>query len=231
MELSRTQADRHAVTRKRYPKGAPGMKSEGLTSKQVQFMKPNPRRRLEVPAGPPAGLYLVVQSSGGKSWAFRYRWRGRTRKLTFPQTYPDMSLAAARAEAESKLAELARDIDPAAVQVEEQAAAAPNSVNAVAEEWLARHVDPNTRSLGEWERILNHDVLPAWRDRYINEIGRPDVLRLLDAIVYRGAPIVANRTFEVIRALFNWCLDRGYVTASPTAGIKAPSVEHSRDRI
>ena len=32
------------------------MRERGLTAKQVQHMKADPEKRLEVPAGPPAGL-------------------------------------------------------------------------------------------------------------------------------------------------------------------------------
>src|SRR5215468_10322910 len=84
------------------PRGAPVMRKKGLTAKQVQHLEPL-ETRYEVPAGPPTGLYLVIQPSGTKSWALRYRWHGQTRKLTFPETYPDMGLAQARAEAVLKL--------------------------------------------------------------------------------------------------------------------------------
>jgi hypothetical protein len=74
------------------------MKKEAITAKQVQVVKPADKR-FEVPAGPPVGLYLVVHPSGKKSWALRYRWHGMTRKLTFPESYPELGLAAARGEA------------------------------------------------------------------------------------------------------------------------------------
>src|SRR5262249_40904714 len=159
----------------------------------VQHMKPDANRRLEVPAGPPSGLYLVLHPTGSKSWAFRYRWRGRTRKLTFPKPYPDMTLAAARAEAEAKVKELEKDTDPAVIQAEEIEKETPESTKAVAEEWLTRYVKPNTKpkSATEFERILRADILSIWKDRLITEITKPDILRLLDAIVDRGAPIAA----------------------------------------
>ena len=56
------------------------MRKEGLTAKQVQYMKPDRTKRQEVPAGPPAGIYLIVHPSGKKSWALRYRWCGRTKR-------------------------------------------------------------------------------------------------------------------------------------------------------
>ena len=40
-----------------------------LTAKQVENVKPNPDKVLEIADG--EGLYLVVQRSGTKSWAFR----------------------------------------------------------------------------------------------------------------------------------------------------------------
>src|SRR5450759_3516991 len=115
------------------------MKNEGLTSKQVQFIKPNPARRMEVPVGPP-GLYLVVHPTGKKSWALRYRWHGRTSKLTLGG-YPGMSLAGARGEAQAALQALESGIDPAAAKAAE-APKQPNSAESVAEEWLARDVRP-----------------------------------------------------------------------------------------
>jgi hypothetical protein len=80
-----------------------------------------------------------------------------------------MGLAAARAEAEAQRDELKNDRDPAATQGKEIAQAQPNTVKSVLEEWLTRYVKPNTaeKTADEFERILNRDILPAWRDKYI----------------------------------------------------------------
>jgi hypothetical protein len=119
--------------------------------------------------GPRGSAYLVIHPSGRKGWAFRYRWRGRPRNLTFDKPYPEMGLAAARAEAEAQRDELKNDRDPAATQGKEIAQAQPNTVKSVLEEWLTRYVKPNTaeKTADEFERILNRDILPAWRDKYI----------------------------------------------------------------
>ncbi len=42
---------------------------------------------------------------------------------------------------------------------------------------------------------------------------------------------MANRLLAVLRKLFNWCVSRGIVTASPCAGISAPHREKARDRV
>jgi integrase len=56
------------------------------------------------------------------------------------------------------------------------------------------------------------------------------VIELLDAIVDRGATVQANRTLAVLRRFFNWTLEREITTASPMAGLKAPTAETARDR-
>ena len=204
------------------------MKTRGLTAKQVQYIKPD-SKRVEIPAGPPVGLYLVVHPSGKKSWALRYRWRGRPKKLTLKESYPDFSLAAARAEAHAAMDDLKQDIDPAAVKVEEKQKS--DSARAVANEWLDRYLKPNTRTWPEVKRILNRDVLPNWKNKLITEIGRADVLRLLDSIVDSKRPVLANRTLSILKRWFNWCIERGIVEVSPVAGIRPPSKEKSRERV
>ena len=51
--------------------------------------------RKEIPDGSVPGLYLVVQPSGVKSFALRYRYGGKPKKLTLGR-YPTLSLADAR---------------------------------------------------------------------------------------------------------------------------------------
>ena len=205
------------------------LRKNTLTAKQVQYMKPDSARRLEVPAGPPAGLYLVVHPTGKKAWAFRYRWNGATRKLTFDESYPDMTLAAARAEAESAREDLGNGIDPAVEYAEPKGS--PDSVKAVVKEFIIRKV-AETKTRREVERILTTEIRPSWKHRRsIAEVSRADVLRLVDGITDRGSPAMANKTLSVVKRLFSWCLERGLVEQSPVAPVKAPNKEKSRDRV
>ena len=50
----------------------------------------------------------------------------------------------------------------------------------VVAEWLKRDQADN-RSHDEVKRILDREVLPAWGQRRIGEIGRREVLELIDA--------------------------------------------------
>src|SRR5689334_183115 len=132
----------------------------GVTAKQVEHAKPG-AKRYEMPVRSPAGLYLVVHPTGKKGWCLRYRWHGQPRNLTFLKGYPDMSLAAARAEAEAKLEDLRNDKDPAVIQAEEIVQDQPNTAKAVAHEWLDRTMKGKA-SHDELKRLLDRDVLPEW---------------------------------------------------------------------
>src|SRR5258708_32064805 len=101
------------------------------------------------------------------------------------------------------------------------------------EDYLERHVRPNTRESTyiEKKRALEHDALPTWRKRPIGSITRRDVIDLIDEIIARGARIQANRTLAGLKTLFKWSIQKERVTASPIADMELPTHEQARDRV
>ena len=211
-------------------------KARALTVKAIEAMVADPVARQEVPDGGVQGLYLVIQPSGAKSWAVRYRHEGRPRKMTLGG-FPAVGLASARRKAESALEAVALGEDPAAAAMAEKAAKKAEEANpdrdlvkTIVADFLKRHASRN-RSGDETARIFARNVLPSWGERRLDEITRRDVIELLDAVVDRGAPVAANRTLAAVRKLFNWAVSRDVLGASPCAGVKPPATETSRDRI
>jgi len=110
------------------------------------------RKRRELPDrgnGSVGGLYLIVQPSGRKSWAVRYRFRSKTRKLTLGN-YPVISLAKARAKAAEALALRYEGTDPAATREDDEQ---PASFETVAREFITRYCKKN-RTWTETARII-----------------------------------------------------------------------------
>ena len=68
--------------------------TNGFTVRALESIKLGPVRK-EIPDGYLRGLYLVVQPSGMKSWAIRYRHGRRSRKHTLGP-YPALDLKSAR---------------------------------------------------------------------------------------------------------------------------------------
>src|SRR6185437_15836196 len=111
-----------------------------------------------------------------------------SRRLTLG-AYPRLSLA----DAGLKLAEakklLGKGIDPGSRAVAERKAEQDaETVKELVGSYLARYARVRKRSAGEDERILNKDVLPRWGHRKVKDIGRRDIVALLNQIVDRGAP-------------------------------------------
>jgi integrase len=182
----------------------------------------------------------VQTIAAGYTWAFRYRFAGKTRKITYG-TYPETTLATARAHAESAVEDLENKIDPARTKANEEAARQievqaelmqQESVAKVAEEFIKRGLKPKEKERGEAERIIRREIIAQWKHRGIADIRKPDVLSLLDVIVDRGASVMACRTRGVMLRFFKWSKGRGYIEQSPMIDVPKPGPDNEdRERV
>jgi len=211
--------------------------AKDLTVKAIETMRPGATRR-EVPDGHTRGLFYVLQPSGAASWAYRYRFAGKPKKLTIG-SYPAIDIRAARELASEAAKAVARGDDPAstkkagAASVRAMAAADRNLVEKVVERFVEKHVRPRMRpaSQREVERLLRVEIIPKLGKRPFADVTRGDVRRMVEDIADRPAPIVANRTLSLFRLLCNWARAQEIIQSSPVEGLKPPAPERSRDRI
>lgn len=215
----------------------PSLALRGNMLTDVSIKKlPLPASRKEVPDGKITGLYLVLQPSGAKSWALRYRVAGLPKKLTIGP-YPAIDLATARKRAQEATGDVAGGNDPAAAKVAARAAAKAereaetDKVERVADLFVERYAKPKTRDWRETKRMLDNEIAPRWKGKRLSQITRANVADLLDEIVDRGAPIRANRVFAQFRKMCNWAIARGIIDRNPCASMSAPSPETQRDRV
>lgn len=212
-----------------------------MTDAAVRKLKVPQSGRVEVWDDHTRGLGLRISSSGLRSWVLMTRvleagaWKQQ--RVTLGQ-YPGMSLADARKRAdEAKLAARAGE-DPAAATREARAVLVEDSRNtyaAVRTEFLQKHRGRQNRrpapsTLAEITRLLGSADFQCWEKRPLARIGKREVVDVLDGIMARGAEVLANRTLAYLKLLFKWALARGIVQADPTAGIKKPGAERSRER-
>ncbi len=197
-----------------------------ITTRTVATVKPLPQRQ-EIPDSHMPGLYLVVQPSGARSWAVRYRSNGRPRKHTLG-AYPKIDLKAARALAGTALRAAAEGRDPGREKIAARHER-PDTVEAVAQQFVELYCRRanRPRTLEGTQQLLDLHVLPHWRRRPIRDITRRDVLDLLDGIVAGGRPVAANRALTAVRKLFGWAMERDIVASSPCTGVKPPTPEQS----
>jgi integrase len=230
--------------------------TKALTVTRIDNAKATSSRQ-EIPDGLLVGLYLVVQPSGARSFAVRYRYAGQPRKLTLG-AFPAINLETARTLGAKALRAAAEGRDPATEkqsakgdakrQAAEEIRGKRDLYENVASDFIERHAMKSNRETTwrETARILGlrpspddpaklvdigGDVMSAWRGRKIQDITKRDIVALLDAVSDRGSPIMANRVLSAVRKLFNWCVARDVIQISPCTLVAPPAPERSRDRV
>jgi integrase len=200
------------------------MTRRSLTVAAVQRIKPPKRGQVEhFDKGYP-GLALRVSYGGGKSWAFFYRIGGKLRRMTLG-TFPAISLAEAREAWREARQDVATGRDPS-----RSAGRSPHDFSSVANDWLKRDQGKN-KSRAEVKRVVDRELVPAWGHRAVSDIGRRDILDLIDGIADRGSPIMARRVHAYVHRLFKWAVWRGIVGVNPASGLPKPGSETERDRV
>jgi len=194
----------------------------GFTSLQVKKMKPRDKR-YELSDG--AGLYIQISPNGSKRWIFKYKIAGSLKRVTIGG-FPKISLAKAREKAAKLRAIKDRGEDPAS---EKLAMKQMPMVKDFAGEYIERWAKPNKKTWEEDQRILNRYVVPYIGGLKIGNVTRRHVIAVIDKLKDRGAETMAARTYEVVRRMFNFSIERGVLEMHPVNHIKMPA-KKSRER-
>jgi integrase len=197
-----------------------------LTAASVMRIKPPESGQVEYFDQGFPGLALRVSYGGGKSWVFFYRHAGKLRRMTLG-TYPALGLAEARQAWRDARTESAQGRDPARSRKVGKPA---TDFESVAREWLQRDQAKN-RTVRQVTLVVEGEMLPLWGHRPIADIGRRDVLDLIDSIADRGAVTMARRVQGYVHRLFRWAVGRGIVEKNPAADLPRPGAETRRERV
>jgi integrase len=189
-----------------------------------------------------------VTSQGAVSFFVMRRLKGE--KNAQPVTvvigrYPDMSLAQARADADSKVRDLKTGVDPREREAEERKARAEkkkaeevskaNVFAAVAETFIKRYA-ATKRTAGPIAQLIRREFISRWGPRPITEVGRGDVIAMVEEIA-EHSPSAAHQALIYARLMFDWAIERGTygITTSPCHPIKVarliPDLPERRQRV
>jgi integrase len=203
-----------------------------LTARFLETLKPTGRRVDFFDADEP-GLALRLSEHGRKTWCFLYRAHGtrRLRRLTLG-TYPTVTLAEARGLAlENRRGVQIKGENPADVKA---AWKQIRSFGELADWYLKEYATRRKRSWKEDRRILDKELLPAWRDRKASDVSRAEVRALLRSVAERPAPVMANRVLALISRIYNKALEEDIpgIVANPALRLPKPGGdEQARERV
>jgi integrase len=220
-------------------------KPKTISDLTAASVRPGASRR-EYPDAALPGLYLIVQPSGVKSWAYRTRVNRKPVKITlgrFDKQAFGVTAArdAARTALEAAQSGALQRTDSAPLLLAAPVTAAPlalpapvpafvpgaDTVRAVWADYLRLHLEPKApASVKKFGSSMKH-ILPLWNDRPIAGITRRDVMDVTDAAQARG-PEARNTTIVALSSFFNWALSRDLVPATPVTVKKIKQADRER---
>ena len=173
---------------------------------------------------------MRIAPTGRKSWVYVYHYKGTSRRMTFG-TYPAIPVAKAYKLNSDAIIELEKGNDPGAALVDERKESRTSiTLKSFVDEYIEKWAQTRKRSWREDERMLKKDVTPLLGRYLMRDIERRQIIKLLDRVADR-APIAANRTYAVIRRMFNFAIERDVIAVSPCTNIRTPAPERQRNRI
>ena len=188
---------------------------------------PTPIRRTTLSDG--RGLELRMTPSGKRTWSLLYPFNGKKQRFTIGD-YPAVKLKEARLLADKLRNQVAHGQNPQEVKRKARNANIV-TVNWCYEQFLVRYLQSQLRTWQEYNRRIRADVLPSLGKKDIRQVQKADIIKIIDAITDRDAPVLANRVLQYTSKFFKWCIGRGYIEHNPAANIPKPAKESSRERV
>lgn len=174
-------------------------------------------------------------------WRFRYKFAGKSRVMQIG-SYAEVSLSEARRTAEKLRARVALGYDVAAEKQERKAEAlakieAENAsirVIDLANEYYERMILGRVKHPDIVRRRIDKDIGPHLGKLKVEDVKPRHVDDMLQAIVKRGAPTIANDVLRYTRRMFDYAIKRHQIEFNPASAFDvndAGGKEESRDRV
>jgi integrase len=176
-----------------------------------------------------AGLRLIVQTTGVRTWALRFKLpKGQARRYTIGAYSEALGLDEARKIAAKVKLDVVKGADPSGER--RKARRIGTTFAAVWEEYADLHLTKRRNATADAARSLYENRLkPKWGKIGIADIKRRAVMALLDGM--RELPAAANKTKARLNHFFGWAVEREIIETSPCANIRQPNKPKSRERV
>lgn len=195
------------------------------------------------------GLQLRINPGETKTWVLRYRIRigteWKNRRMTLG-AFPDVSVAAARKEAENRKTDIDRGADPMgerravaeqraeAIEAKKRGDAARTSVAEFFERWMKSKKPRDRDDDGAAIRAnFEKNVLPSLGSLEMKDVTSAHILSIIDTMLERGVNRQAQVAFSDMNQFFKFAVSR-VIERSPMETLKKSDVGEQpspRDRV
>ena len=204
-----------------------------LTDKLIGGAKPKAKKYKLSDGG---GLFLLIYTSGSKSWRMKYRLHGKEKEYNIGM-YPIFTLAEAREERTRIQKLVARHIDPIELRKMDLKEAKAleelheNTFYEVSQKWLKsyeKQVSENYHMrLG---RALKNYLYPTLETAPIQDVTRLEIISILEELKNRDLQETAKRTAMLLNKIYKYAVTFEYVPHNIMADIELKTVIGKREK-
>src|SRR5215831_5025324 len=170
------------------------------------------------------GFGVRILPGGSKTFWFQYRPRGGgSSRMIRIETFPKISVANARKEAQVFAGEVARGGDPAAKRQAERMRDKATLRVLLAEDGPYQ-VELRRRGVVNSKKALSslRRELAGLMSREVTYLTRRDLVAAIDVVENGGRPGAAEDLRKFSRVFLEWCVGAGLLAANPLAGHRRP---------
>ena len=165
------------------------------------------------------GLYLLVNTAGGRWWRLKFRADGKEKLLSLG-VYPEVSLKQARERRDAARKKLADNVDISAER-HAQRFASSNSFESIAREWFEKF--SKTWKPKHSDKVIRRFELylfPWVGSKPIGRIEAPELLICLRRVEGKGAVDTAKRVLQSCGRVFRYAIATGRASRDPSADLR-----------
>ena len=212
-----------------------------LTDRTIKALKVDPKRYVDYPDEQTPGLVLRVTPNGSKTFGYRFRWEGKTTRLSLG-VYAEnreqrergrISLECARDLASRAKGLLKHGQHPRTLFEPEEPEEDGDILTfaGAVDRWAKDRKAKGRRSIEAMKQVLELHAISVLGERPIADITRSEIVRLLEGLRDRGFTAQVNRVHVIMSGVFRWALNAGEIEAHPISGLEPLVAEKSRGTV
>ena len=153
------------------------------------------------------GFLCKITPAGRKVFMLQYRTNAGERRKPALGLYGELTVEQARSLAQEWLAEVRRGGDPSAAKA---AARTAPTVKELCEKFMEDHSKQRNKPSTQdgYQSVIDRNIIPMIGRLKVRDVKRPDIAGMMKKMAHK--PADANRTFGVMRRMFNLAEVWGY---------------------
>jgi integrase len=172
------------------------------------------------------GMYVTVSPKGTITFRLDYRLNGRRETLTIGRfgAKDGISLLLARERCAEARKAIATGLSPSQEkQREKRRLSEAKTFEQFTNRWFEEaRMAESTKSMRK--SIIDRDILPAFRNRLLTEIGPEDLRSLCAKVKERGAPATAVHVRDIVKQVFSFAAQHGDKAPNPADEVGPSSI-------